>query len=777
VELTIHQIGDFGWFSEKKTIGSSYRNVLHALREHIKYVEKKAELIFGSVSQIFAKAKSELEKRWDSRVALKFWVAVPKDWQGEEALERVVAFVSKELDVPPEHITAFFHAHENNPHVHIVLYPRNSEGRKLNITRRKLKEFHRAWDKYLESLGYEIKRFYKASVNIPNWLLHKDAELKELYEEYVKLRNEIDSEMRQYIEQREEEWFLKISDEEIDEAFREENKPLKRLLSVFNKEEREFKEKQKNEVALQLKALGFSKNDKIAVVLVAKGKKPLQRITSVEKLLDERFLAFLRAKNSEGYNIYITLNRLKPSAKGRKASDFEEEQNKIYLDIDGEKHGVDGMKLLGKIIAENNLPQPTLVVRTSRQNVQAVWVLDSYEEYAKLEAVMKELAKKYGLDHTQDIARVFRLAGFYNRKEGKNNFVYIAKPSNLRRVSFEHFRRFVKAEEIEEKRKEVKSLIKRRLQKFEYSSFLDKYKRAIEEVFAIPKLQEYKESALKEFDKLAKQVISNERIFKSASEFELALVHAVRRALKYDFAPTELRKLLFEVFEQVLERVRKEKLERNKKYVKLTVDKALNFDEDLLESLAPDVGIKLERIGKQFFVKAWNEKYKGLKIKTLLDIVYYEQQGLDIAEVFELAERLKEKAKFKEKLEDFEKKLEEKTEELFEKALEEFAKEERLSGKETKKLKELLSQSSAFKIKLRIAKREALSEYRRTSDEEEAFRTYEQSIKEIAILETYYDLKEELDKFREQEYEKMLRNYKSAFNPSRRKGKGKGFKP
>ena len=60
--LTIHQIGDFGWFSERKTAGSQYSSVISALKSHIRYVESKATAVFNSASNILAKAKEELKK-------------------------------------------------------------------------------------------------------------------------------------------------------------------------------------------------------------------------------------------------------------------------------------------------------------------------------------------------------------------------------------------------------------------------------------------------------------------------------------------------------------------------------------------------------------------------------------------------------------------------------------------------------------------------------------------------------------------------------------------
>jgi hypothetical protein len=581
---TIHQIGDFGWFSERNTSGR-YGDVLSALQAHIRYVEDKATAVFNSARNIFAKAKEELKKRWDSRVALKFFIAVPKDWREKEALDIVVHFVSKQLGLPLENISAFYHRHSNNPHIHILAYPRRSDGKKLRIGRKELKEFHRAWDELLNELGYEIKRYKdglkveKLKVDgevfelpqIPVWLLEKDQELRQAYEEYIKLRNELAQEVRRLDEElsREAE---EISNEEVKKANRGKLLPSFRLWERKPKKD-SFEEKQKRYVRIQLEALGFEPEDKVAVVLVAEGRKPLQRILSVEKLLSDKFLAFLKAKNSEGYNIYITLNRLKPEAKKRTKADFEEEQKAIYLDIDGDKLGKDGFELLERIINENGLPKPTLALRTSKRNVQAVWVLSEKRPAQQLEAVMKNLANKYGLDHTQDIARVFRLAGFFNRKKGKGDFVYIAKISTLKPVDFEPFEKFLpNLTALKRKREEEKltSYFEANVELFEYSKRLDEYLRAIKMVFA---KEDYSAEVVKAYLSLANDVVSGKKKFKSASEFELALLHAINRALPSYLGTEERKTLLAEKFQKLLEIVRPQKLKRNKKYVALTISK------------------------------------------------------------------------------------------------------------------------------------------------------------------------------------------------------------
>jgi len=578
MQLTIHQTGKFAWFSERATKGSSYRSVFDALRAHIRYIEEKAVATFNSAARIFGFAKEELRRRWDARIALKFWIAVPKDWQEKEALERVVAFVSEQLNVPTKHIYAAFHAHENNPHVHLLIYPRDRQGKKLRIGRRELKEFHRAWDLYLQEHGYAIKRFKQPK----NFRIAEKAflELREpleiwqtikgrgLYAEYRQLKAELMEALQELDEEVEQQKFAEISEREIEEA----NKTgflSKVKQMIFGDKNENFEQKQLKQIKAQLAALGFSRDDKVGVVLVAEGKRPMQRILSVEKLLDTKFIRFLRAKNSENYNIYITLNRLKPTAKKRRKADFEEKQNKIYLDIDGDKIGKPAEEILRKILQEENLPLPTLAISTSPQNLQVVWVLKTNEEAQKLEAVMQQVAEKYGLDHTQDISRVFRLAGFFNRKPNKGNFVYIvSKLSSFQPVAFEHFEHLMIKKRVEQRAKEEK--VSKKIETYRASVKLDEYIDALE---FIAIRNPYAEVLMPALENLAKEVIKGNKRFKSASEFELALLHRFDMVLTQYLPLNKRREIISEIFEQLLYMVRPQKLKRNPKYVAISLSK------------------------------------------------------------------------------------------------------------------------------------------------------------------------------------------------------------
>lgn len=183
---------------------------------------------------------------------------------------------------------------------------------------------------------------------------------------------------------------------------------------------KDFKTLQEQETTLHLKLL-YEPSDTLWIMLRNQTTSSVEhRKIRVEKLLSSsgtKFMATLRHYNANGYDVYITLNSFYPDSTSRRAEEAERLQNKIYIDIDGDKLGKDGREILTQILAETGLPKPTLVIRTSSKNYQAIWRLSERRSFEELKAVMQALEQGYGLDHVSDEARVFRLAGFKNKKK------------------------------------------------------------------------------------------------------------------------------------------------------------------------------------------------------------------------------------------------------------------------------------------------------------------------------------------------------------------------
>jgi hypothetical protein len=196
---TIHYISDFKYFSGRKVNGK-YSNVVDALRAHLRYIGRKAEGVFTfnlNINDWVKKAKEEIKKRWDSRVALKFVIALPtivKEKDVENVYRFLTEFIAKQLDVDPKNISVAIHLHKGisgnyNPHAHILVYPRTRNGKKLRLNRKDLQNFHKEWEKRLKELGFGIKKDAEdLRLMHLGQKLYYDKEAQELYRTYLEAK-------------------------------------------------------------------------------------------------------------------------------------------------------------------------------------------------------------------------------------------------------------------------------------------------------------------------------------------------------------------------------------------------------------------------------------------------------------------------------------------------------------------------------------------------------------------------------------------------------------
>ena len=439
---TIHYISDFTYFSGKK-VSSKYGNVINAIREHIRYIGRKAEGVFTlnlNVNEWVERAKSEIRKRWDSRIALKFVMALPLE-TNEKNVESVAdflqEFIAEKLNVEKENISIAVHLHKGisgnyNPHAHVLVYPRNREGKKLRLNRKDLSEFHREWQKVLQELGYQIRKDLEGLPHLGK-RIHYDPDVQELYKEYTetkRLELQLESVKREMNNHRREK-----GEEREGKEFEIEGKGIKDFFNKFfeNKEVKDFREKQRRALALHFKRLGYSPEDRLAVVLVNhQTNDVLQRVFSVREILEDKVLRFLSAKNSQGYSVYASVNVLKENATRRRKSDFRIVQKRIYLDLDSKTENPKNLiNKLYQYIRLKGLPMPSHIIKSSKGNYQVYWVLENEVAYEHLERIMEQMNTELGLDHTQDVSRVFRLPYFRNKKIGKDDLVVNIKSLNV----------------------------------------------------------------------------------------------------------------------------------------------------------------------------------------------------------------------------------------------------------------------------------------------------------------------------------------------------------
>ena len=118
-------------------------------------------------------------------------------------------------------------------------------------------------------------------------------------------------------------------------------------------------------------------------------------------------IEMLSAKNAQGYDIYVT--PIDPSRHYFLLDDLKKEQVDKIMDSD---------------------LKPSLVMESSKDNYQVLFVCerrmesandDKEDEAAK--QVLNALKKRYGADQNVGLTQPFRMAGFNNKKQGRNNFI------------------------------------------------------------------------------------------------------------------------------------------------------------------------------------------------------------------------------------------------------------------------------------------------------------------------------------------------------------------
>ena len=130
----------------------------------------------------------------------------------------------------------------------------------------------------------------------------------------------------------------------------------------------------------------------------------------------------LQDLNRKGYDVYCTVNAVKPNAQSRTKADIADVR-RLQLDLDD--NGRQGLAKLRADVDAGRVPSPAVIMQSSKDRFQVLWhTVPGAWTPAAAEATMMRLANAYGGDRVvTDVARVMRLPGFANHKEGRDGWV------------------------------------------------------------------------------------------------------------------------------------------------------------------------------------------------------------------------------------------------------------------------------------------------------------------------------------------------------------------
>src|SRR5688572_2398975 len=104
----------------------------------------------------------------------------------------------------------------------------------------------------------------------------------------------------------------------------------------------------------------FRADDRLAVVLIQKSSgSVVQRLSSANQIAADEFQRWLRYMNREKHEIYVSMNALQSSARGRTKSDVGEVRH-VYLDFD-----VKGDEAVQNLKGREDLPTPNHLIESS----------------------------------------------------------------------------------------------------------------------------------------------------------------------------------------------------------------------------------------------------------------------------------------------------------------------------------------------------------------------------------------------------------------------------
>lgn len=177
-------------------------------------------------------------------------------------------------------------------------------------------------------------------------------------------------------------------------------------------------------IAAEILSRSFAPSETIAIVLRRVTPATIaQRIVTVERALQPRYLGWLAHENAGGASVYFAANPLVPGSRKRTKESVAQVRH-LYLDLDS-----DGEAKLAAVQSSNMVPIPTAIVSTSPGKYQVLWRVAGVP-FEQQETLLKLLAMTFGGDPAcTDLNRVLRLPGFLNQKYTPAHLVTVEYPS------------------------------------------------------------------------------------------------------------------------------------------------------------------------------------------------------------------------------------------------------------------------------------------------------------------------------------------------------------
>jgi hypothetical protein len=172
--------------------------------------------------------------------------------------------------------------------------------------------------------------------------------------------------------------------------------------------------------AVQFLRTAFEPEDWIAIFLKSyETGRTAQRVGPVAMFLEPRIHAWLRAMNAQRFNIYVSVNAIRPGVRARTKKAIGTVRH-LFLEADR-----DGAGVLARIAGADDIPPPSYALESSPNRVHVFWRVASFTTEA-IERLQKHLAAEFRTDVAATAcSQTTRVPGYRNHKHDPAHLVTI----------------------------------------------------------------------------------------------------------------------------------------------------------------------------------------------------------------------------------------------------------------------------------------------------------------------------------------------------------------
>jgi hypothetical protein len=142
-----------------------------------------------------------------------------------------------------------------------------------------------------------------------------------------------------------------------------------------------------------------------------------QRVGPLALFLEPRMHAWLRAMNAQRFNVYVSVNAIKPGVRSRTKEAIGAIRH-VFIEADE-----DGPAVVARIAGRTDLPAPSYLIHSSPNRVHVLWRATGFT-VTGIERLQRHLAAELGTDAAATpSSQTTRLPGYVNHKYSPGHLV------------------------------------------------------------------------------------------------------------------------------------------------------------------------------------------------------------------------------------------------------------------------------------------------------------------------------------------------------------------